>query len=83
MRSLTKLHAAETASTTPIMTLYYDTADANFNLQKYLFNSVGLWTVDCSTYDVLEQKAVRLMLPKTTEINKLISLLEKAQNALP
>jgi histidinol-phosphate aminotransferase len=80
---LTKLKAAETSERTPLMTLYYDTADPDFDLQKFLAEKAGLAVVGCAAYEGLDQRAVRLMLPKTKDVDeKLIPRLVRVQNLL-
>lgn len=83
LSSLKKLSVAVTAPTTPIMTLYYKTKDARFDLQKFLDEKARLWTVSCATYDGLDKRAVRLMLPKNADKEKLVQLLREAEAALP
>jgi len=54
---------AETHASTPILTLYYEDAGADFDFQAYLVKH-GLLTVSCATYLGLDKRAVRLMLPR-------------------
>jgi histidinol-phosphate aminotransferase len=83
MEAIKKMTIATTAPTTPIMTLYYNTSNPDFNLQTFLFDTARLWTVSCATYDQFDKRAVRLMLPKHTDIDKLIGMLKKAEDNLP
>jgi histidinol-phosphate aminotransferase len=83
LSALTKLKAAETSERTPIMTIYYDTPSPRFSLQKFLAENAGLGTVNCAAYHGLDQRAVRLMLPKAEDVDKkLIPKLMEAQNRL-
>jgi histidinol-phosphate aminotransferase len=79
--AITKLKIAHTAATTPLMTLYYE-GPRDFNLQTWLYDTAGLWTVSCANYDELAENAVRLMLPKTSQIETLKALLLKSQSLL-
>jgi histidinol-phosphate/aromatic aminotransferase/cobyric acid decarboxylase-like protein len=80
--AITKFRLAETAETTPLMTLYYEGAAGDFDLQAWLYNTARLWTVSCASYDALDRNAVRLMLPKSTQIETLRTLLLKSQSLL-
>jgi histidinol-phosphate aminotransferase len=79
--AITKFKLAHTAETTPLMTLYYE-GSRDFDLQTWLYDTARLWTVSCASYDELDQNAVRLMLPKTSQIETLKTLLLKSQNLL-
>ena len=84
LNALTKLHASHTSSRTPIMTLYHKTADTKFDLQHFLAQNVRLGTVGCAAYMGLDTRAVRLMLPKTADVDtKLLSMLARAESLLP
>jgi histidinol-phosphate aminotransferase len=84
LSALGKLKAAETSLRTPIMTLYYDTNDSEFDLQSFLAEKVRLAAVSCATYDGLDKRAVRLMLPNAADVDgKLLPMLAKAQSLLP
>jgi histidinol-phosphate aminotransferase len=82
-RAIKKLHIATTGDTTPIMMLYYDTSQPDFNLQTFLFNEVKLWTVSCTTFDQLDSRAVRLMLPNPENIDLLAGMISEAEYKLP
>ena len=82
MSVIKKMTIATTSLTTPIMTLYYDGNIPEGNLQTFLSNYVQLWTVSCESFDQLDKKAVRLMLPKTTDILTLTSMLTEAEKYL-
>jgi histidinol-phosphate aminotransferase len=83
LKVLTKLVAAETSERTPIMTLYYSTADPGFDLQKFLAEKAGIAVVSCASYDGLDRRAVRLMLPGTKDVDeKLVPGLVRAQKHL-
>lgn len=79
--ALTKFKLARTAATTPLMTLYYE-GTRDFDLQTWLYDTAGLWTVSCASYDELSQNAARLMLPRTSQIETLKALLLKSQSLL-
>ncbi|MDR0552018.1 MAG: aminotransferase class I/II-fold pyridoxal phosphate-dependent enzyme [Spirochaetaceae bacterium] len=87
LASLTKLKAAHTSPRTPIFTLYYPVEDAPgqppFDLQRFLAEKVRLAAVGCGTYDGLDARAVRIMLPdaKTTN-SKLLPMLTLAESLL-
>ena len=57
-----RMAIAQTASSTPIMTLYYTGKEAHFDLQAHLIK-FGILAVSCKTYMGLNERAVRLMLP--------------------
>ena len=76
------LKVAQTFDFTPIMSLYYDDADENFDLQKH-FMKFGILTVSCANYMGLDRRMVRMMLPQPCFIPLLLELLEKAISALP
>jgi histidinol-phosphate aminotransferase len=81
--ALTKLGAAKTSERTPIMTLYYNTADSGFDLQKFLAEKAGIGVVGCASYDGLDKRAARLMLPGTEDVDeKLVPGLLRAQRYL-
>ncbi|MDR2021425.1 MAG: aminotransferase class I/II-fold pyridoxal phosphate-dependent enzyme [Treponema sp.] len=83
LKILTKLKAAVTSERTPIMTLYYDTMDGGFDLQRFLAEKVHLAAVGCAAYGGLDKRAVRLMLPGTKDVDeKLLPKLISAQNYL-
>lgn len=73
---------AQTASSTPIMTLYYTGKEAHFDLQAHLIK-FGILAVSCKTYMGLNERAVRLMLPQSGEMPVLLEAMEKAIQALP
>jgi histidinol-phosphate aminotransferase len=80
---LTKLKAAETSGRTPIMTLYYPSGDPGFDLHAFLAEQVRLETVGGAAYGGLDKRAVRLMLPRTRDVDeKLLPKLIDAQNRL-
>ena len=84
LKALTKLNAAYTSLRTPIMTLYHKTADTKFDLQHFLAQNVRLGTVGCAAYAGLDKRAVRLMLPKTADVEtKLLVMLARAESLLP
>ncbi|MDR2021282.1 MAG: aminotransferase class I/II-fold pyridoxal phosphate-dependent enzyme [Treponema sp.] len=80
--ALTKFKLAQTAETTPLMTLYYEEGGRDFDLQTWLYDTAGLWTVSCAGYDELDKNAARLMLPKSSQIETLKALLLKSQSLL-
>jgi histidinol-phosphate aminotransferase len=80
--ALTKFKLAHTAETTPLMTLYYEGPNRDFDLHAWLYDTARLWTVGCENYDELGKHAVRLMLPKTGEIETLKALLTQSQSPL-
>ena len=73
---------AETFKSTPIMTLYYDGAGTGFNFQKHLA-FYGLSTVSCEYYLGLDRRAVRLMLPRPSNMPLLLQILTEAIQNLP
>jgi histidinol-phosphate aminotransferase len=84
LNALKKLYAAHTSLLTPIMTLYHKTDDIKFDLQHFLAQKVHLGTVGCAAYEGLDKRAVRLMLPKTADVeNKLLLMLARAEQLLP
>jgi histidinol-phosphate aminotransferase len=83
LKTVGKMAVAATAPTTPLMTLYYNTSQPDFNLQTFLFDEVKLLTVSCSTYDQLDKRAVRLMLPNTENIDLLAQMIRTAESMLP
>jgi histidinol-phosphate aminotransferase len=83
LKSLTKLAAAESSERTPLMTLYYNTADPGFDLRQFLAEKVQLAAISGAAYGGLDKRAVRLMLPKTRDVEeKLLPKLIRAQNLL-
>jgi histidinol-phosphate aminotransferase len=81
--SLTKLAAAESSERTPIMMLYYNTEDPGFDLRKFLAEKARIAVVGCDSYDGLDKRAVRLMLPGTRDVDeKLLPALVRAQRHL-
>ncbi len=83
LAGLTRLKAAATADSTPILTLYHDTPDQAFDLQRHLLETVGLQTVSCANSMGLDSRAVRLMLPKSARMEQLLQMLEAAEALLP
>jgi histidinol-phosphate aminotransferase len=83
LKVLTKLEAAESSERTPLITLYYNTADPGFDLRQFLAEKVRLAAVSGEAYGGLDKRAVRLMLPKTRDVDeKLLPKLICAQNYL-
>jgi len=84
----TVFSVAATADTTPIFTMYYNATDdfraqnPGFNLQAHLA-AHHLGTVGCETYLGMDQYAVRIMLPKSSMIEKLAAMLKAASASLP
>lgn len=84
----TVFSVATTADTTPIFTMYYNATDdfkaqnPGFNLQAHLADH-HLGTVGCETYLGLDQYAVRIMLPKSSKIDRLAAMLKAASASLP
>ena len=76
------LQIAATYEKTPIMLLYYDHGDADFDLQAH-FMKAGLLTVSCGTYEGLGPESIRLMLPQTEDMPLLLELLERSIQSLP
>jgi histidinol-phosphate aminotransferase len=83
MNTIKNMTIAATGPTTPIMTLYYHPSELDFDLQKFLWDTVKLWTVSCATYDGLDKRAIRLMLPESKHIGRLKSMLHEAESKLP
>lgn len=81
LRYSTNLQIAQTYADTPIMMLYYD-GPAGFHLQRHLMR-VGILTVSCETYEGLDSRAVRLMLPERNSMPLLLQLMEQAVQLLP
>jgi histidinol-phosphate aminotransferase len=79
---ITKFKLAFTAETVPIMTVYYEGPDRDFDLQTWLYDTARLWTVSCASYDGLDKNAVRIMLPRTSQIETLKAMLVKSQSLL-
>ena len=77
-----RMAIAQTASSTPIMTLYYTGKEAHFDLQAHLIK-FGILAVSCKTYMGLNERAVRLMLPQSGEMPVLLEAMDKAIQALP
>jgi histidinol-phosphate aminotransferase len=82
INTLTVFKHATTSMRTPIMTLYYDTEDPEFDLQLYLLKKEKLLTVSCGSYYALDKRFVRLMLPAESRLGELKNMLIDAQNAL-
>lgn len=84
----TVFNVAATADRIPIFAMYYNATDEfkaqnpEFNLQSHLAN-YHLGTVGCQTYLGLDQYAVRIMLPKSSKIDRLAAMLENASAPLP
>jgi histidinol-phosphate aminotransferase len=84
----TVFNVATTADNVPIFMIYYDATDEfkaenpEFNLQSHLA-CCHLGTVSCETYRGLDKYTVRIMLPKSSKIDQLITILEAASAPLP
>lgn len=81
LRYSTNLQIAQTYADTPILMLYYN-GPAGFHLQRHLMR-VGILTVSCETYEGLDSRAVRLMLPERNSMPLLLQLMEQAVQLLP
>ena len=76
------LEIATTYEQTPIMLVYYDRGDADFDLQQHFMKN-GLLTVSCGTYVGLGKDSVRVMLPQEENMSLLLKLLEQSIAELP
>lgn len=74
------LSVAKTYRDTPILTLYYD-GPKDIHLQQHLMR-VGIMAVSCETYEGLDKRAVRIMLPERSTMPLLLELLEEAAKLL-
>jgi histidinol-phosphate aminotransferase len=83
IKTLSVFKLAATSVRTPIMTIYYETEDQNFDLQMSLLDNEKLLTVSCGSYFGLDKKAVRIMLPSDDgRAHDLKQMLVSAQNRL-
>lgn len=76
------LEIATTYEQTPIMLVYYDYGDGDFDLQQHFMKN-GLLTVSCGTYVGLGKESVRVMLPQEENMPLLLKLLEQSIAELP
>ncbi len=76
------LEIAKTYEETPIMLVYYEHGDVDFDLQQHFMKN-GLLTVSCGTYVGLGKEAVRVMLPQEENMPLLLKLLEQSIAELP
>lgn len=76
------LEIATTYEQTPIMLVYYNHGDVDFDLQQHFMKS-GLLTVSCGTYVGLGKDSVRIMLPQEENMALLLNLLEQSIADLP
>lgn len=76
------LEIAITYEQTPIMLVYYDYGDGDFDLQQHFMKN-GLLTVSCGTYVGLGKESVRVMLPQEENMPLLLKLLEQSIAELP
>ncbi len=76
------LEIAKTYEETPIMLVYYEHGDVDFDLQQHFMKN-GLLTVSCGTYVGLGKEAVRVMLPQEENMPLLLKLLEQSIADLP
>ncbi|MDR0720958.1 MAG: aminotransferase class I/II-fold pyridoxal phosphate-dependent enzyme [Treponema sp.] len=83
IKSLSVFKLAATSVRVPIMTIYYETGDRNFDLQLSLLENEKLLTVSCGSYFGLDKRAVRIMLPSSDDrVADLKQMLISAQNRL-
>jgi histidinol-phosphate aminotransferase len=83
IKSLSVFKLAATSVRVPIMTIYYETDDLNFDLQRSLLENEKLLTVSCGPYFGLDKRAVRIMLPSGDGgTDDLKQMLISAQNRL-
>ena len=76
------LEIATTYEQTPIMLVYYDYGDGDFDLQQHFMKN-GLLTVSCGTYVGLGKESVRVMLPQEENMPLLLKFLEQSIAELP